>query len=482
MKAKHASREFFFTLLLSLILSLNLFSIPIYSQSKDKDIGWELLDSGQCLHIWNQYDSYYFNTSSALQFSNHYHEYWSKNVFAIGYYNGGKWSVIYWSDSLSNFQRTIDSDETTFVNCTLWKDLSYGAYDFRLAIRYHLKIGDSRLSVQLYIENLGMEIPFDLGFAWQIKDIKISNTQEDDVFIVGWPLASNSTLGDGDKYYLNQTLDKSYTNVTCLTIRDEEKSETLDMSWPPSLIGRMKLTVKSVVDQYNAPVTICVNAGSLAIGQKKDIIILWHDASVVDSYTDRSTAIMARGLHPSPSTPISGVSQSFNATIALKVIQASMLLRKEGSPTGYGHIAIYALTGTYGTDSKPTGEPLAKSEVKDVSQISSAAYEWVTLNFNVSNQLKLTLNTKYCVAWINPSSGTIDLDDYILVGVEHVAPMHEGNYAKYQNSAWDDGTYDVDFYIYGVYTIANINGVTAPNKVDGILLSGIDSINGVNPP
>jgi len=50
-------------------------------------LGYELLDDGAVLHLWNQYDSYYFNTSSGIQLTNHKDEYWSHNVMMLGYYN-----------------------------------------------------------------------------------------------------------------------------------------------------------------------------------------------------------------------------------------------------------------------------------------------------------------------------------------------------------------------------------------------------------
>jgi hypothetical protein len=51
-------------------------------------VGYEFLDSGKVLHIWNEKDSYYFNTSSKMQFTNHYQEYWTRNIF---YGNGNVW-------------------------------------------------------------------------------------------------------------------------------------------------------------------------------------------------------------------------------------------------------------------------------------------------------------------------------------------------------------------------------------------------------
>jgi hypothetical protein len=50
-------------------------------------VGFELLDDGDVLHIWNNLDHYYFDTDSGIQLTNHYDEYWSHNVLMLGYYN-----------------------------------------------------------------------------------------------------------------------------------------------------------------------------------------------------------------------------------------------------------------------------------------------------------------------------------------------------------------------------------------------------------
>ena len=158
-------------------------------------VGYEYLDDGDVLHIWNDFDNYYFNTSSGIQLTNHYNDYWSHNVLMLGYYDDDEWNLIYRTDELCGFNKEIESDNETYVNVTLWKDLGYGGYAFRLAIRYHLGINDNELMVIPYIKNIDNEnIPYDLGFAWEIKDIQIDMTFENDYIDI-----------DGTSYYLNMS-------------------------------------------------------------------------------------------------------------------------------------------------------------------------------------------------------------------------------------------------------------------------------------
>ena len=254
-------------------------------------IGYELLDDNTVLHIWNRFDNYYFNVSSGIQLTNHYNEYWSHNVLMLGYYDDDAWNLIYRTDDLSGFNRNIDSDNETFVNATLWKDLSYGAYDFRLALRYCLGVNDSDLTIIPYIKNLGIAIPYTLGFGWEIKDIKIDDTYEND------QIRLNDT-----SYFLNQTLDNKYTN---LTHTYQEYNETYTMPTPSFFIDNVNsngnidktlylkwnhtldylVTVKSRVGQYNAPVTLFIKVGTLDVGQEKSTELHWLDSDTIYDFS-----------------------------------------------------------------------------------------------------------------------------------------------------------------------------------------------------
>ncbi len=242
-------------------------------------LGYELLDDGAVLHLWNQFDNYYFNTSSGIQLTNHKNQYWSHNVLMLGYYNIDQWNLMYRTDELTGFNRDIEIDENSYVNVTLWKDLSYAGYSFRLAIRYHLGINDCDLTVIPYIKNIGTtSIPYVLGFGWELKDIQINMTTQGDYILV-----------DQDKYLLNQTLDNSYTslNDTVFYLKEDvtgSQTQSLYLRWNPDLT--YKLQVKSRSGQQNAPVTLFIRVGTLAAGQQKSTSLQWYDASQETYYFD----------------------------------------------------------------------------------------------------------------------------------------------------------------------------------------------------
>lgn len=256
----------------------------------EEQIGYELIDNNTVLHIWNKYNSYYFNTSSGIQLTNHYNEYWSHNVLMLGYYNNDEWNLIYRTDELTGFNKDIDTDNETFVNATIWKDLTYNGYDFRLAIRYHLGVDDNELTVIPYIKNIDEDnIPYVLGFGWEMKDIQIDMSYSGDYIDV------NRTI-----YYLNQTLNNTYTNLSepiycwnesanqsqiceytdpAFYLKEnitDTSTKSLYLRWNKDLNYAMR--VKSRTGQYNAPVSLFIRIGTLDSGQEKYTSMYWYDA------------------------------------------------------------------------------------------------------------------------------------------------------------------------------------------------------------
>jgi hypothetical protein len=269
--------------------SVNLTDPPVGGSS---EIGYEYLNDGKVLHIWNQYDSYYFNTSSGIQLTNHYNNYWTHNVLMLGYYNNDQWNLIYRTDELSGFTKNIDSDNSTYVNVTIWKDLTYQGYEFRLAIRYYLGANDNVLTVIPYLKNIdNQDIPYVLGFGWEMKDIQIDMTTSGDYINV------NRTM-----YYLNQTLDNVYNNLSepvfyLMENITDTNTKSLYLRWNQSL--NYKLQVKSRTGQYNAPVTLFYRIGTLDTGQEKYTEMYWYDAEQVTYYFNSKSSSEEWASNPS---------------------------------------------------------------------------------------------------------------------------------------------------------------------------------------
>jgi hypothetical protein len=238
-------------------------------------IGSEFLDEGKVVHIWNIYDDYFFNRSSGIQFTNHYENYWTKNIFCIGYYSGSSWNKIKCADELENFNRSIKTDNETYVNATLWKDITYSGYDMRLGVQYHLELEDGELSIMVYGKNIGVDIPFDLGFAWKIKDVEIPG--DDDTILI------NET-----DYDLDGTYDLMFKNLNETQIEIHNEKKYLWMDWKQGLNYAVK--VYGDGNQENFYTMLLINAGHFNPNQEKSTTLHWIDADVqVDSSVQTTT-------------------------------------------------------------------------------------------------------------------------------------------------------------------------------------------------
>ena len=257
---------FLVSILFSTFLSTSFGIGASFDKNNINPIGFELLENNTVAHIWNPDDDYFFNHSSGIQFTNHFNEYWTHNIFCAGYkhpVDGWKYDC---NDALP-FTWSKSTDNATYVNITGYKDKTISGRTIRFAIRYHLKLNDTKLSIILYEKNIGsLDVPYDTGFAWRVNDIKISNDVENDQLLV------NRTY-----YWLNESLDLRFTNMNQseYVVVDYNKPNYLILQWNENL--NYFLDAKSTA-QYNAPITLGINAGTLSVGQSKTTTMYWKDA------------------------------------------------------------------------------------------------------------------------------------------------------------------------------------------------------------
>lgn len=140
------------------------------------------------------------------------------------------------------------------------------------------------------------------------------------------------------------------------------------------------------------------------------------------------------------------VSQSFTGA-AYKLYSAIFSLQKIGSPTGNVYAKLYAHSGTYGTDSVPTGAALATSTAIAAADVPTSLVEFF---FTGANKYQMSAGTKYCIV-LDYADG--DASNYIWYGRDVSAPTHDGNRAYYSGGAWTaDNSRDLRFYVYGSQT------------------------------
>jgi len=233
-------------------------------------VGYEI--NTDTIEIWNTQNSYYFLKNSGIQLTNDENAYWTKNIFCIGYYNADEWHKIKCANELPTFNKSINSDNETFVDANLWQDFEYSGYNMRLGINYHLETNDKNLSITIYAKNLGVDIPFDLGFAWKIQDWNIPSYETNDkIFIFN------------QSFDLNGTYNTTFTNLNKTFFEgydyDFLGKKFLRIDWNENLNYKVKMIGDG--NQENFYIALLINAGHFNPQQEKKTTFKWIDAVVM---------------------------------------------------------------------------------------------------------------------------------------------------------------------------------------------------------
>lgn len=259
-------------LILGILIMLSLIN-PLISESPHiTPVGYLIYDD--VVEIWNEEGTYYFNKSSGIQWTQDKDNYWTKNIFCIGYYSGGTWNKIKCADELGTFERVIETDNLTYVNATLWKDFNYGGYDMRLAVRYNLELGDDELSVIIFGKNLDVDdIPFELGFAWKVTEVDIPDTDANEVTINGTEYGTDEII---DVIFKNMSA--RYMNETDVPLpyfRIDGDNGFIRIDWNENLDYAVKMYGDG--NEENFYTMLLINAGLFNSGVEKSTTIRWKD-------------------------------------------------------------------------------------------------------------------------------------------------------------------------------------------------------------
>ena len=157
-------------------------------------------------------------------------------------------------------------------------------------------------------------------------------------------------------------------------------------------------------------------------------------------------------VHPSSISALSAVGQAFKVKTVgemYKLTQLKVYLRKVGNPTGHLVAKLYAMTGTYGTDAKPTGSPLATSELIDMANIGTGYGE---VAFNFTDEYIVEKDQPYPIA-VQVNDGTVNYSNRIEFKFSSGSKAtHDGNQFGYTESAWYSySPFDLCFLVYGEY-------------------------------
>jgi hypothetical protein len=106
---------------------------------------------------------------------------------------------------------------------------------------------------------------------------------------------------------------------------------------------------------------------------------------------------------------------------------------------------LYAITGTFGTNAKPTGTALAVSDNFDVSTLTSSL-ALITFQFSGANRYSMVSGTNYCLT-IEYGGG--NASNFIRAGLDSNSPTHAGNISTLLSGTWSGfSASDLIFYVY----------------------------------
>lgn len=159
------------------------------------------------------------------------------------------------------------------------------------------------------------------------------------------------------------------------------------------------------------------------------------------SYSKHDCFAAVCRVHPSSDEYRSAKAEAFKVKTVgekYKFKRAVFFLHKNGNPTGHLIARLYAMTGTYGTDGKPTGSPLTSSNLVDIASLpSSPTGQQINFIFPVGQQYVVEKDHTYCIA-MEVYDGNVDPNNNIQVADCTDPSVHDGNGAHYKEGAWSE--------------------------------------------
>lgn len=148
-----------------------------------------------------------------------------------------------------------------------------------------------------------------------------------------------------------------------------------------------------------------------------------------------------------------GQAQSFqNGVNAMLLTKAVFNLKKTLAPTGTAVATLYAITGTFGTTSTPTGAALATSNTFDVTTLDTT---YRPIVFKFATPYTMVASTNYCIA-LDYSSG--NSGNYVNVQGLASSGTHAGNQSV-NTGTWAAGaTDDLGFEAYSSAELYGLPG------------------------
>ncbi|MEK7642302.1 MAG: hypothetical protein AAB392_00700, partial [Patescibacteria group bacterium] len=136
------------------------------------------------------------------------------------------------------------------------------------------------------------------------------------------------------------------------------------------------------------------------------------------------------------------IAQSFTSTGGT-LDSVKFYLQRGGGVSGNIVAKLYAHSGTFGTNSVPTGAALATSETVSATSLVVGESRFYNFEFTAGNRYAMTNGTNYVISVEHtPAAGS-----NISGGDDSTSPTHPGNTSAY-NGTWSALSYDLVFNVY----------------------------------
>jgi len=170
---------------------------------------------------------------------------------------------------------------------------------------------------------------------------------------------------------------------------------------------------------------------------------------LIDSYSEAfaDVNLYIKDLHPTAAAVDSAIGQCFTSKAGHRLRSVRFYLKKVLNPVGHLVAVLYAMTGTYGTDGKPTGAALATSDVVEMASLG-AGYALITFTFPAPYY---PMNGGYyCISCECSEKTTLDAANHVGMFFDNTAGTHSGNVYDFGSSVYFTyATKDAPFYVYG---------------------------------
>lgn len=167
-------------------------------------------------------------------------------------------------------------------------------------------------------------------------------------------------------------------------------------------------------------------------------------ATLTDSYSEsNSNGDASFGLNNAYAQSFTSDSDASN-----NLDSAKFYLKKVGSVSGNIVAKLYAMSGTMGTSSVPTGSALATSGVIDVATVTTS-YVLYVFTFSGVERYAMAASTNYTITV--EFAGGVDVSNTLHAGRDNSSPTDDGNLALRSagTGTWTPNSgIDLCFYVY----------------------------------